>query len=108
MRVSAWRRASIQTAALLVTFGCIMAGGGGCTHEDTTPTAAAANDMTMPAEKQKAIMAADAMVSNGQKEIDQGQDLKDKDPSQSAQLIKQGEADKARGESMLNDAYQMR
>jgi hypothetical protein len=104
MRVSAWRRASIQSAALLISFGCFLAGGGGCNSNNAGPT----DDMTMPGDKLKAITDADAVISTGETEIKEGQDMQAKDPDRSAKLIKQGEDDKARGESMKQQAIMMK
>jgi hypothetical protein len=102
MRVSAWRQTSTHSAALLVlTFGCFLAGSGGCNQNAT-------DDMSMPSDKLKAITAADAVISSGEREIKDGEDIKDKDADQSAKLIKQGDADKARGEAMRDHAYQMK
>jgi len=108
MRVSAWRRASVQLAALLLTFGCVMAGGGGCSQNTSTSAAPGSrDDMAMSADRQKAIMAADAVISTGENEIADGQKLQATDPDKSAALIKQGEADKARGEGMKQQAVMM-
>jgi hypothetical protein len=102
MRSAAWRRASIQTAALLfLGLGCVLAGGGGCKHDDT-------DDMTMAPDKLKAITSADAIISAGEREIKDGEDLKDKDADQSAKLIQQGQADKTRGEALRDQAYMMK
>lgn len=103
MRVSVWRKASFQSAALLLGIGCVLAGGGGC-NNNAGPT----DEMTMPGQKLKAITAADAVISTGESEIKEGQDMQAKDADQSAKLIKQGEADKARGESMRDQAYMMK
>ena len=78
-----------------------MAGSGGCKHDDS-------EDMTMPPDKLKALTAADAVISAGDREIEDGQKLKDTDPDQSAKLIKQGEADKARGQAMFDQASTMK
>jgi len=102
MRVSAWRRASIHSVALLILgLASVLAAGGGCKHDNT-------DDMTMSPDKLKAITSADAIISTGEREIKDGQDLKDKDPDQSAKLIKQGEADRDRGVALRDQAYMMK
>ena len=99
MRSSAWRRRSIVSAALLLSFGFVL-DVTGCAHDTST-------DMTMAPDKEKAIMAADAVISTGETEIKEGQDMQSRDADQSAKLIKQGEADKARGQALFDQASSM-
>ena len=64
--------------------------------------------MSMSSDKEQALIKADAIISTGEREIEDGQSMQAKDPDNASKLIQQGESDKARGEQMKAQAAQMK